>query len=316
MKSNVCVDAGGMYCPCHLAETKDCILCSHLNGEKLCDCKWQGICVYQNFIKNNEIISKPREEVLCEVKKHEEVEKDIHLLEIEIPKDLASDLIHPGSYVLLRGESRIEEKFNSPISVMNVDLDKNLLIVVVESLGPKTKDLLKSKKVFIKGPYMNGIFGIKNLKTIKEKKALLLSRGLSQVTLINVANQLLKNNNKIKIFIDTNGKSILKVKEILSNKENVDIHYIEFSEQVQLIKDELKSEVQLVYSAGSNFFNRKVMNLVDEINDTIPLTITNNNLICCGEGLCGACIIKIKGEKIRTCKTQVEPRIYLKEALK
>ncbi|SHJ72721.1 sulfide/dihydroorotate dehydrogenase-like FAD/NAD-binding protein [Tepidibacter formicigenes] len=315
MKSNVCVDAGSIYCPCYLAETKDCIVCSHLGGDDFCDCTWQGVCIYQNFMKNNEKINEIRKDILCNIKRKTEIEKNIYLLEIEIPKNLALELVHPGSYVLLRGERRKEEKFNSPISVMNINLDENILSVVIEEIGPKTKDLLKNKKVYIKGPYGNGIFGLKYLKKIKDKKAILMTRGLSSVTLVNVTNQLLKNNNDVKIFIDKNGKKLLIVEEILKNK-NIKLNYFDFSKEDFLIKNELKKELDLVFSAGSNSFNKKVMNLVDEVDEKIPLAITNNNLICCGEGLCGACIVNIKGEKIKTCKTQVEPRIYLKEALK
>ncbi|NFG18899.1 sulfide/dihydroorotate dehydrogenase-like FAD/NAD-binding protein, partial [Clostridium botulinum] len=42
-----CIDAGSEYCPCHLAETGDCILCSQLSGKKFCDCiNWKGVCIY------------------------------------------------------------------------------------------------------------------------------------------------------------------------------------------------------------------------------------------------------------------------------
>ncbi|SHH06601.1 sulfide/dihydroorotate dehydrogenase-like FAD/NAD-binding protein [Tepidibacter thalassicus] len=315
MKSNVCVDAGSIYCPCHLAETKDCIVCSHLGGDEFCDCNWQGVCIYQNFIKNNERINELRKDVLCNIKSKIEIRENIYLLEIEIPKGLATELIHPGSYILLRGENRKEEKFNSPISVMSVNLDDNILSIIIEGIGPKTKDLLKNKKIYIKGPYANGIFGLKYLKKIRDKKVILVTRGLSAVTLINVCNQLLKNNNELEIFIDKNGKRILIVEKMLKNY-NVKINCIDFNKELFLIKENLKKEVGLVFSAGSNFFNKNIMNLVDEVDKNIPLAITNNNLICCGEGICGACIVNIKGEKIRTCKTQIEPRIYLKEALK
>ena len=37
-----------------------------------------------------------------------------------------------------------------------------------------------------------------------------------------------------------------------------------------------------------------------------------NNLICCGEEICGACSIDLNGVKVKTCKTQVNSREYLK----
>ena len=41
-----CADAGGKFCPCHLGKSGDCIKCSLIRGEKTCDCKWQGVCIY------------------------------------------------------------------------------------------------------------------------------------------------------------------------------------------------------------------------------------------------------------------------------
>lgn len=315
MENKICVDAGSMYCPCHLAKSGDCISCSLLSGKELCECDLKGICIYQNFKRNNEKTSEPREGILCKVLKHEQIKNNIYLISISIPKCLACELIHPGSYILLKDKKRKDDMFNSPISVMNIDLKNNRLDIVVESIGPKTKDLLNSDTVFIKGPYTNGIFGIKYFKQLKNKKALILTKGLSSVTLINAVNNLLKNNNEVKVFFDDSGKKIEEVQKKLKEL-NVDLKHFDFRNNENLIKEELKKGVDLVFSAGSNHFNKNIMNIVDSIDDTINLAITNNNLICCGEGICGACIINVKGEKIKTCKTQIEPRLYLKEALK
>ncbi|MEJ8553121.1 hypothetical protein [Tepidibacter sp. Z1-5] len=315
MGNKICVDAGSMYCPCHLAKSGDCISCSLLSGKELCECDLKGICIYQNFKKNNEKISDSREGILCKVLKNKQIKTNIYLLSISIPKSLACELIHPGSYILLKDKKRKDDMFNSPVSVMNIDLKNNILDIVVESIGPKTKDLLNSDTVFIKGPYTNGIFGIKYFKQLKSKKVLILTKGLSSVTLINVVNNLLKNNNEVKVFFDNSGKKIEELEKKLKEL-NIDLKYFHFKNNENLIKEELKKGVDMVFSAGSNHFNKNSMNIVDSIDDTINLAITNNNLICCGEGICGACIVNVKGEKIKTCKTQIEPRVYLKEALK
>lgn len=40
-----CIDAGTEFCPCHLAEEGECILCSQLHGKCFCDCvNWKGVC--------------------------------------------------------------------------------------------------------------------------------------------------------------------------------------------------------------------------------------------------------------------------------
>lgn len=63
-----CIDAGSEYCPCHLAETGDCILCSQLSGKKFCDCiNWKGVCIYQEFIWNGKKAKEERETYLGKI---------------------------------------------------------------------------------------------------------------------------------------------------------------------------------------------------------------------------------------------------------
>ena len=56
MKTLSCADLGSKYCPCHLAYSKDCIGCNMLNKNEICDCIWQGVCVY-NEVNHNKKFS-------------------------------------------------------------------------------------------------------------------------------------------------------------------------------------------------------------------------------------------------------------------
>jgi succinate dehydrogenase/fumarate reductase-like Fe-S protein len=66
-----------------------------------------------------------------------------------------------------------------------------------------------------------------------------------------------------------------------------------------------------VYSGASHRFSKEVMDIVDSVDKNIKLAISNNNLICCGEGVCGACTVNINGQRVKTCKSQVDSRDYL-----
>ncbi|OPJ57254.1 sulfide/dihydroorotate dehydrogenase-like FAD/NAD-binding protein [Alkalithermobacter paradoxus] len=316
MKPNVCVDAGSEYCPCYLAETKDCILCSHLKGDKVCDCLWQGVCIYNKFIKNNEKAMEFKKDILVDIKDCYEILDNVYLLELNIPKELGEELINPGSYVFLRGGEKVEEKFNIPISVTDVDLKQNILKVVVAIRGPKTKEILRSKKIYIRAPYKNGIFGLKYLKMLQDSKALLLSAGIAQVTLIKIIKQLLKNNNEVVVIIDKNKRRVEYIENYILSNKHIKFMHLDFNTDIETIKNEINDNVKLVYSGGSNTFNKKVMDIVDSIDESISLVISNNNLMCCGEGICGACAVKINDQVVKACKTQIEPRLYLKGALK
>ncbi|SCH07605.1 Uncharacterised protein [uncultured Clostridium sp.] len=310
-KNRACIDCGSQYCPCHLAYSGDCIKCSLLRGEKTCDCLWQGICVYNEVQHNKkESLINERKEYLCEINNKEELKDGIYLLEINIPKNLTEELSKVGAYILLKDKGKENLAYNTPISVMDVDKENKLLKVVIKKAGIKTKALLDSKEVIVKGPYFNGIFGVEKINNIKSSNCLVVLSGLSQVNSINVIKKLLKNKNTVEVFYNKNSTILDVVIETLNNM-GVNIHIIDIEEDKNLIQDYIKrNNVSLIYSGGNNNFNKKIKGLVDDVSKEITLAISNNNLICCGEGICGACTINLNGEKIKTCKTQINSKDF------
>ncbi|WP_195250822.1 hypothetical protein [Romboutsia sp. 1001713B170207_170306_H8] len=310
-KNRACIDCGSQYCPCHLAYSGDCIKCSLLRGEKTCDCLWQGICVYNEVQHNKkESLINERKEYLCEINNKEELKDGIYLLEINIPKNLTEELSKVGAYILLKDKGKENLAYNTPISVMDVDKENKLLKVVIKKAGIKTKALLDSKEVIVKGPYFNGIFGVEKINNIKSSNCLVVLSGLSQVNSINVIKKLLKNKNTVEVFYNKNSTILDVVIETLNNM-GVNIHIIDIEEDKNFIQDYIKrNNVSLIYSGGNNNFNKKIKGLVDDVSKEITLAISNNNLICCGEGICGACTINLNGEKIKTCKTQINSKDF------
>jgi aerobic-type carbon monoxide dehydrogenase small subunit (CoxS/CutS family) len=63
---------------------------------------------------------------------------------------------------------------------------------------------------------------------------------------------------------------------------------------------------ELIFIGGSDFLQQ---NLLETIQDEYKyrIVLTNNKEICCGEGICGACIVyDADGVPIRSCKTQIK----------
>lgn len=312
MKTLSCADLGSKYCPCHLAYSKDCIACNMLNKNKTCDCMWQGACIYNevNHNKNSQVVE--RQEYLCDIESMTLIEENTYLLKIKIPKELSMDLCNPGAYVLIKSKDKESNFFSAPISVMDVDLDKNILEVVIKTVGIKTKGIIKFNQVYVKGPYFNGIFGIKDIKSISKSNCLIIVNGLSQVNSINIIRRLIENNNKVDVFINHNGVVLDDVIQKIYNL-GASIYHVDIKEDKEFIADYIKSNnIKLVYSGASNRFNKVVMNIVDSIDENIKLAVSNNNLICCGEGMCGACSIDLNGVRVKTCKAQVNSREYLR----
>lgn len=307
-----CADGSSKYCPCHLAYSGDCIRCNMINGNNVCNCVWQGTCVYNEVQHNKNSDINKRQEHLCKVEDIKEVETDIFLLKIRVPDVLVRDLCNPGAYILIKGKDKLSDIFNTPISVMDVDIEKNILEVVIKVIGVKTKAIINCDELYIKGPYFNGIFGIKEIKSVSNSNCLIVLNGLSQVNSVNVIKRLIKNNNKVDVFINSS-RTVLDdlVKKI--TKLGINIYKLDIYEDKHFIKDYIKSNsIELVYSGGGDNFNKNIMDIINDIENEVKFAVSNNNLICCGEGICGSCNINVNGERVKTCKSQIDSREFLK----
>ena len=92
----------------------------------------------------------------------------------------------------------------------------------------------------------------------------------------------------------------------------VNINDINLRQDKDLIADYIRREnVSFVYSGASVGFSKDVMNIVDSVDKNIKFAISNNNLICCGDGICGACVVNMNGCQVKTCKAQLDSREYL-----
>lgn len=306
-----CADGGSKYCPCHLAYSGDCIRCNMINGNNICNCIWQGVCVYSEVQHNKNSHINIRQEYLCKIDDIKEVEANTFLVKIKIPSSISKDLCNPGAYVLMKSKDKSSDAFNTPISVMDVDTENNILEVVIKSRGIKTKTIINFDEVYIKGPYFNGIFGIKEIKSTSDSNCLIILNGLSQVNSINIVKRLIENNNKVDVFINRN-RIILDDVEKKIIKLGANIYSLDIHEDKNFIEDYIKqNNIELVYSGGGNDFNKNIINIINSIDREVKFAVSNNNLICCGEGICGACNININGERVKTCKSQINSRDFL-----
>ena len=299
MEKNIirfCADAGGKYCPCHLAYSGDCIKCPMIQGKNKCDCDWQGVCTY-NLLNHSRISPiDERKEILCNILSTEQIGDNLYLIKIKVPKDIAKYLYEPGVYVFLKDKDKNSDIFNAPITVMDINEEEGILEVIIHAIGAKTKPIINNDKVYVKSPYYNGIFGLKEIKSNKEDNCLIVINGLSQANVINVIRRLLRNNNNVEVFV--NGTLLDIIKEKIESM-NVKINY--FNDK----------NISFVYCVASVEFSRQIMNILNSVDKNIKLSISNNNLICCGEGICGACIVDLNGKKVKTCKAQIDSREYL-----
>ncbi|MGL5379983.1 sulfide/dihydroorotate dehydrogenase-like FAD/NAD-binding protein [Clostridium sp.] len=314
-----CIDAGSEYCPCHLAESGECILCSQLHGSCFCDCSnWKGVCIYQEFKYNGSKAKPGRKTYSCLVKEKTLYQEDVLLIKFEAPHKLAIDLVKPGSFIFIRTNEDVY--FDVPISIMDSNIENNIVSIMIEVRGIKTKKLLEineGDEITIRGPYWNGVFGIKNILKQKQQEVVVMARGIGMAPMMPVIKKLISNGNHINLILDKEPYNSIYVEELLKsdNITPIEMTLIDKGKLSEEGRAEIKKlirdkNISLIHIAGADILTYKVIEYLDELNrEDISLSCCNNVKMCCGEGVCGSCTARFSGHRVkRFCKTQTDPR--------
>lgn len=311
-----CIDAGTEYCPCHLAETGDCILCSELCSKSFCDCvNWKGTCIYQEYMWNGNKSKGGRKSGLWKIISKKNIGSNLIILTIQLSYDLIQSLVHPGSFVFLKNPS-CEEYFDVPISIMDINTTKNTITVAIEVVGVKTKkidELSVGEEIMVKGPYWNGVLGLRNILNDKNEESIIIARAIGLAPMIPVMKKLCDNSSKVTLILDKGEYEENFIKEYL---ERYDVEVIECStfangeltEELKSVLSKILNErkIDLIHCSGADILIYKVM---EHLGEGFNYSCCNNAKMCCGEGACGACTSRFKGHRVkRLCKLQVDPK--------
>ena len=322
----ICIDAGTDYCPCHLAETGDCIICSMLQGKNECNCtNWCNTCIFNDYIENGEKVKEKRKYYEGLILEKEFVTNNVILLNIETSYSLVKDLTLPGSFIFLK-HPKSEYYYDIPISIMNVSLHKKTIELAIEIKGPKTNkinELEINEYILLRGPYWNGIMGVNQFNNITGSNIITIAKGIHQAPLVPVLKILSQNNNNVYSFLDTGRIQEIFIEEYLS-KYTYEYNEISFLKENKLsieftniLTDYInKINPSIVFCAGSDFINTNVLQLLRSIRKDIKFTCTNNSKMSCGEGICGCCTLMNDDFKLRRlCKMQTDPEFILQGRL-
>lgn len=315
-----CIDAGTPYCPCYLAETGECIMCSQLQGEVFCAClNWQGVCIYQEYIWHNSRRREDRQIALYEILNCTPRGTNVIIARIQVELSLARELKQPGAYVFLRAPYN-PEFFDLPMSILQADESSGIIEIAVQKRGVKTKCLLEKLaegKVFLRGPYWNGILGLKHLKTQQKGKTILVVRGIGQAPAVSVARKLRQGANEVLVLLDK-GRTKADFTGPLFQELGCKVEYINLlnpqdwslteKAAVYLKKYLTKTKCDLLYAGGSDLLHQQIFDLLISLKQKIKFVCSNNAQLCCGEGVCGSCQTRLTdGRRVKRCKTQLEP---------
>lgn len=319
-----CIDVGSEFCPCHLAETNQCLICNNLNKQcKECHCpNWKGVCIYQEFNWNNFKAKEGRKYFECKVINKKIIKDKTLFIDILVNDYLIRELNKIGSFVFLRRDCD-EAFFDAPISIMSLNKEKKTISFAIELKGPKTENLSKvdvNGMLLVKGPFWNGVLGRRHILTLKNSKALLICRGIGQAPLVPILKYLKEQNNDLIVLVDLCGEEQCFIEQYLEQYSS-SVFFVNTLEKgklkesfSKLLNDLLlKEQPSTVYCSGADILNYEILCAIDKVNIEINYACCNNAKMCCGEGVCGACTLKNNDRKLRhLCKVQTDPKYILK----
>ena len=313
-----CIDAGSEYCPCYLAETNECIMCSHLQGKAFCDCRsWKGVCIYQEYVWNRHRMKEGRKTSLSTVVEKKVLKDAVMLLKIQVSRTLARELNQPGAYVFMR-DIKNPAFFDTPMSIMRSNEEEGTVEIAIQIRGAKTKSLQGlGTEILIRGPYWNGLLGLKYIKGLSKGKALLIARGIAQAPALPVARKLVLSGNSVDVILDEGRAGINFTEEYFKELGCKVLHNTVLNSKTlklpqetrELIRQYIEEKgINLIYSGGTDKLHESIVELLAELKSDIYFTCSNDAKICCGEGVCGSCHTRLSdGSRIKTCKTQISP---------
>ena len=155
----ICADVGTRNCPCPLAETGDCLVCSRLSGARECSCRWAGVCVYNEYMQNGSMVRTKRKARSTGILQRLRQGDDLLMLQLRAPRGFALEASRPGSFLFLKPPGA-PEMTSVPVSVMAADVEHESLWVILKIISAKTKALAACEDFLeMRGIYRSGLLG-------------------------------------------------------------------------------------------------------------------------------------------------------------
>ncbi len=303
-----CVDAGSENCPCYLSLTNDCMTCTRLKGLDYCDCRWTGVCIYNEYIWNRKQAKNPRNEIKVKIIDKKTYDDQVVVYILKTDKYLAQRFKYPGTYIFVRNPED-QMMYDVPISIMYVDVEKDEIHIAIKIISVKTKKIMEANEtLIIRGPYRNGLLGLKSLKNVMNGKMLILCKSMGIAPAVKLIKYFDKNC-EMDLIADRNRLSCSFAEAYLSDTQ-VNIQNMNFKNQKDL--DFIKTMViKRKYDEIVILTSDKYIRIFDDLLKSIPYNnvyaVVNNFNMCCGEGVCGACsFMTEEGEVIKMCKCQMK----------
>lgn len=307
---NRCIDNGHEGCPCTLAQSGNCLVCSRLNGGTCDDCSWQGACVYALYEQNGRQIIQERKNRLLPIKEVRTYGPNLKVFVLEADKGFCQKAGTAGAFVFVK-TPETHDWFGAPISVLKSQPDHGLVHLAVCACGPKTNRVLQeTKALHVRGVYYNALSGQRGL-LLDPEETFVFAKGVAIAPLRNYLDGGSRYSRQLQnmyLFADLEKTGMDFFQDYFGDLAVRAVEIRDFAKEGLCSLERLDHlEAQCLGRARINVLALTSPYYVSQIQRAVGagkmiLRPTEGNM-CCGEGICGACTkIDAYGRMIRRCK--------------
>ena len=322
----ICADVGTRNCPCPLAETGDCLVCSRLSGARECSCRWAGVCVYNEYMQNGSMVRTKRKARSTEILQRLRQGDDLLMLQLRVPRGFALEASQPGSFLFLKPPGA-PEMSSVPVSA------KTKALAACE-------DFLEMRGIYRSGLLGKGAAGILDLHdpgASARKRWLILTKGVGFAPAVNLI-RWAAGRVDIHVIADPEkvGDDVIRQQfrawRPESHRSEGGRFRLEFQSLAKLLEQPAaasplqqtdsittalhtsgshdpdlnapclqQTDYDRIFLLASDYYIKRlsaVMKIPPE-----KLVFCNNFHLCCGEGICGACgHVDAEGNLRKMCK--------------
>lgn len=321
--TGICADAGTVNCPCPLAETGDCLVCSRLSGSDRCDCSWAGVCIYNEYIQNGEKITGRRRDICADIVRKIYYGDDLQVMVLRTDKGFAMRASQPGAFVFVNRKDR-ESFYNIPLSVMKADAEKGEIYLALKVISGKTKLIAEAEdQLMVRGVYRSGLAGCGAVSLCGRgcdrthapgssdvpERWLIITKGVGFAPAVNIL-RCTDSRTHIDMAVDPEktGTDIIRdylEPEIEKYGERGRLRYISLADSPYMVEYDESLYSRMILLVSDYYIRRltETMHIPAE-----KLVHSNNFSMCCGEGICGACCMTdSSGRTWKMCKSMTVP---------
>ncbi len=306
---NRCIDVGRQGCPCALAASGHCLVCSKLNGENCDNCGWQGTWIYTLYQQNGHHLAENRRLRPMDIVQTQNYNKDFKVFILQADRGFCQQAALAGAYVFARPEEELQW-FDTPISILKSEPDKGLIHLGIYACGPKsTRIFQQTERLLVRGVYHNGLTGLNSLHR-NPNKTIIFAKGIAMAPLRNFLDggqRYTDYLNNLHLYMDLDKVGFDFFRDYFGDLPVGSIKVCSFAEGGLPAFDELPHLGSLnginIFALTSPYYAEQIQQAASAAGPRIAILRPTEGNFCCGEGICGACTCSdSKGNTIRRCK--------------